>query len=167
MIALHPLPKRPHGLDQIIATFGDPAPYADNPAAWERRILVFRALPTPLPLAGFPGKTVSRFRAHALVADQFLDTIVECLDSGISAERLVFGGIYAWRLKRGVARPSVHTWGIGIDIDPTNNPLGEPWKDDGRMLPPQLIDIWKRRGWKHGNDWTRPDPQHFQWATGY
>lgn len=167
MLGLHPLPTRPHGLDQIISVYGDPAPYVDNPAAWERKILVFRTLPTPLPLAGFPGKTVSRFRAHVLVANHFLDTITECLDSGIKPEQLAFGGIYAWRLKRGVARPSVHTWGIGIDLDPGNNPLGKKWQDDGVMLAPKIIEIWKRRGWKWGDEWNRPDPQHMQWATGY
>jgi len=65
------------------------------------------------------------------------------------------------------AQLSLHTWGIAVDLEPAENPLGEPWADDGRRLHPAIIDTFKKRGWFWGGEFEKTlDPQHFQWAAG-
>jgi len=52
-------------------------------------------------------------------------------------------------------------------LEPAENPLGEPWADDGRCLHPAIIDTFKKRGWFWGGEFEKTlDPQHLQWATG-
>lgn len=60
------------------------------------------------------------------------------------------------------AKLSTHAWGIGLDINVHENPLGKAPKMDAR-----IVAIFRDHGFKWGGDWTRPDGMHFQYATGY
>ncbi len=157
----------PHGLQAIRDVFGDPRPFLNDKAAWERSVLATRPLRTALPYAYDEDGVVTRVRAHRLIVDELVDALTECRDAGVPAARLVYGGCYVWRAQRGGTRLSTHTWGIAVDLDPGRNPQGTRWRDDGVMLDRRIIATFVRRGWKHGDEFSTPDPQHFQWATGY
>lgn len=159
-------PPVPHGLPAIINTFGNPYLYADRKPAWEEKILKTVPLKTALPYAYGPTE-VYRIRGHHLVVDAIADALMECVDKGVPKERLAYGGIYCWRAQRGHAVLSTHTWGIAIDIDPANNPLGKAWDGGDKMLHPTIIEVFKRRGAIWGGEWGRPDCQHAQWAAGF
>jgi len=160
--------NRPKGFNEIIRVFGDPLPYVQNKQAWEDKILITKKLPHGIPYAGDPKITITKIRTHFLLIDEFIDAIEECLDLGVPPDRLVYGGIYSYRLKRGMSKISTHTFGIAIDIDPARNPLGKQWagcKSD--MMHPLIIKNFEKRGFVWGGRWKRPDPMHFQFATGY
>jgi len=94
-------------------------------------------------------------------------TFQACLVAGVPLQRMKYGGCYQWRPKWMAAQLSLHTWGIAVDLEPAENPLGEPWADDGRRLHPAIIDTFKKRGWFWGGEFEKTlDPQHFQWAAG-
>lgn len=158
---------RPHGLAAIRETFGDPRPFANDKGGWERHALAYRPLRTPLPYAYDRDVVITRVRAHRLIVDELVAALAECLDAGVPAARLVYGGCYVWRPMRGGTKLSTHTWGIAVDLDPANNPQGTAWRDDGVMLDRRIIETFLRRGWKSGDDFSTPDPQHFQFASGY
>lgn len=160
------VPKRPDGLTELCTTFGDPRLWVDAKEEWEKTRLAIRALPVSLPYA-FAPVPVSRVRAHALIVDHLVETLVACLDAGVSRSRLVYGGCYSWRPMRGGIHLSTHTWGIAVDLDPVKNPQGKPWQDDAIMLDRRIIDTFHAKGWKWGNDFVTADPQHFQFVTGY
>lgn len=71
-------------------------------------------------------------------------------------------GCYAPRMKRSRPEPSVHTWGLAIDINWTSNPMGSPRKPNGEALTDEMIAKLKSLGWECGALWTRPDYMHNQ-----
>lgn len=157
----------PHGFPQLIATYGDPRPFVNDKPGWEAQTLVTIPLPTPLPYAYVQSTDITKIRAHTLVASQFVSAFTACLSAGVPRDRLIYGGIYAWRAVRGQTRLSTHTWGIAVDLDPGKNPLGQHWRAGVGMLPETIIDVFRTHGFVWGGDWSRPDPQHFQLVDGY
>lgn len=65
---------------------------------------------------------------------------------------------YANRPIRGSTRPSNHSWGLAIDIDAQEYPMGQ-----SRRNPPRwIIDLFARYRFDWGGVWRRPDPMHFE-----
>jgi hypothetical protein len=52
---------------------------------------------------------------------------------------------------------SLHTWGIAIDLDSATNRRGTRGTMD-----PQVVQIFKRWGFRWGGDWSWTDPMHFE-----
>lgn len=160
-------PQRPNGLNEVIGVFGDPRPFVNSEDQWEQQALIVVPLNRPLIYAYDTNQQVRRVRAHKLLAQYLADTLDACLTAGVPFDRLKYGGCYMWRAKRTSAQLSLHTWGIAVDIEPGENPLGEPWVDDGKRLHPAIIATFKAQGWFWGGDFHgTKDPQHFQWAAG-
>jgi len=156
----------PHGLPNICRVYGNPFNYVDRKDAWESQILKVVPLKHRLPYAYGPSD-VYRIRGHHLVVDEMADALMECLDKGVPAERLAYGGIYCWRAQRGYSQLSTHTWGIAIDLDPANNPLGKPWDGGDRMIHPTIVSVFEGRGFTWGGKWGRPDVMHFAACAAY
>jgi D-alanyl-D-alanine carboxypeptidase len=161
-------PVRPNGSQQVIQTFGDPRPFVNDKAQWEQQALQTQPLPRPLIYAYDTTQKITRVRAHRLLTEHLVATLEECLSRGVPLQRIKYGGCYQWRAKRTAAGElSLHTWGIAVDVEPAENPLGEPWVDNGVRLDPRIIHAFKDLGWFWGGDFQHTkDPQHFQWATG-
>jgi hypothetical protein len=70
------------------------------------------------------------------------------------------GGGYNFRKKRAGRKLSLHSFGIAIDWDPLNNPMGSA----DYTLPDWWYDIWNQHGWTDGRSFK--DPMHVQFATG-
>ena len=66
---------------------------------------------------------------------------------------------YANRPIRGRNKPSNHSWGLAVDIDATQFPLGS-----SKRLPQWIVDLWGFYGFEYGGDWKgRKDPMHFEY----
>jgi hypothetical protein len=145
----------PVGLAEIVKTFGrleDPSFERDNIVSFE------------LPYHLIYGTALVRStRAHRLVAPVFVEVFKDIKCQGLIERATHFGGIYARRNIRGATHPSCHSWGIAIDLNPEENPLGKP----GRM-DPRVVAVFKKHGFTWGGEFhTRLDPMHFQYASGY
>ena len=70
------------------------------------------------------------------------------------------GGCYSPRVVRfGGGQLSSHAWGIGIDINIDDNPLGaRPVQD------PRFVAIMAKQGFIWGGLYLRPDGAHFEWV---
>jgi hypothetical protein len=112
-------------------------------------------------------KITKSVQVHALVYDKFVAIFNE-IKSTFTPKEIhdrgydIQGGCYVPRLQRGGSYPSIHTWGIAMDINPAlngnknknglfSNPIHKPY-----------IDIWYKHGFKSygrekGRDWM-----HFQ-----
>jgi D-alanyl-D-alanine carboxypeptidase len=181
----------PHGWEGLIAAYGDPRDKA-NPAraskSWEGASLTTMDLPYPMRLSWEPGAVVRETTCHKAVAPDLRAILSDLMvrarllvkerdgatlstayyDAAVlrllAAERLdVFGGCYAYRLKRGLGQVSVHSFGAAVDIDPDHNGLG----DDTPDMPAWAVDAFEDKGWVWGGRWLRRDGMHFQRATGY
>lgn len=166
-------PRRPFGITQLVKTFGDPRDYVSRPEAWEAEYLDYFHIMPYLIYAYDTSRRISRFRAHKLIGEHLVDTLIACVHAGVPLERMKFGGTYNFRGQVGSTKLSTHTWGIAIDIEPAENPLGARWSagkrtTHGVMMDKRIIETFAKMGWKGGWEFTqRADPMHFQWVGGY
>lgn len=151
------LTKIPNGYSEVFATFGN-----FSLPGWEAKNIVLFNLPYPL-LYG--AVTVTRARCHKYAVDNFVKAFTDLKNAGLSHLNATdkFAGIYAVRSVRGLpSHPSMHSFGIAIDMDPGEFPLGS-----SKRMPQEVVDIWKTAGFFYGGDFAgRKDGMHFQLATG-
>lgn len=158
----------PHGFEAIRETFGDILDYIRDDGGirpeWESEHMARAALPFPIPLSWDTSKHVTSIYCHKLVAPVF-----EAVFSEISARDMAhtiktYGGCYNYRAKRNGVKPSTHSWGIAIDLNPNTNAMGTTGDMD-----PTLVDLFKTYGFVWGGVWAgrSKDPMHFQYCSGY
>ncbi len=150
------LTQIPNGLDEIIHTYGS----LDDPQFEARHIVLFD-LPYPL---SFEGQQVRRARCHNLAVDNFIQAFRNVEAAGLAGQFVEFDGIYARRSIRGQAsHPSLHSWGVAVDMGASTHPLGKmvPW-------PQGILDAFASAGFFWGGNFkSRKDCMHFQLATRY
>jgi hypothetical protein len=166
--AMEPSLTPPHGLDEIITTFGDIREYVgldgQLEASWQTDFLERVSLPFPLRLSWDPSRAITRMTCHRRMAGVFSSVFGSIQERGVQDRLATFGGCFAFRPQRTGSKLSTHSWGVAIDLNPESNPQGS----DGNM-DAGVIEIFCRAGFEWGGDWpgkTR-DPMHFQFCTGY
>lgn len=151
----------PSGLTDVIACYGDPRPFVNSPAAWERLILF--NLPVPTGLLLFAGQHVSHVRVHTLAVNSFELLFTAMLARGLQG--VDYGGTYGFRMKttRG-DELSTHAWGISIDLNPARCPLA----CDPALQDPRIVEALDEAGFFWGGLFhgTR-DPMHGQLCVDY
>jgi hypothetical protein len=109
----------------------------------------------------YDGHAVRSIRCHELVADslgRILRRISDSPHRGILAK---YAGCYNPRTMRGGNRPSKHSWGAAIDLDPDHNGLKTSWPVAATM-PIEVMEEFAREGWI-GLGWRiGRDSMHFQ-----
>jgi len=107
------------------------------------------------------------FRCHKDVVPLLEEAIAEIEDEGLTwmidrRDFQVAGGCFNARLIRGGDKGgavSRHTWGIAIDINPSDNPYGGRVGTDDR-----IGEIFRKWGFAWGAGWKFPDGGHFEWT---
>ena len=161
-------PVPPHGLDQIVATFGDIFAYttADHTLdlRWQSEFLERVTLPFPMTLSWDHTHSVSAITCHKLLASTFTGVFARIQSSGLQNKITSFGGCFSFRTQRTGTKLSTHAWGIAIDLNPETNQQGTIGNMD-----PGLIATFRATGFEWGGDWQgrSRDPMHFQFCTGY
>jgi hypothetical protein len=151
---------------QVVATFGDPTPYIRSDGsideAWATAQLATCELPAPLPLSWDRAHTVSRLRVHRKLVGHFRRALEAVHASSAAWASLGdTGGVYAWRPQRGAKRLSRHCWGIAIDLDVADNPLGAKVA----KMHPAVVAAFRAQGFEWGGSWrSRKDPMHFEFT---
>jgi hypothetical protein len=157
----------PHGLQQIVAAFGDIYDYirpgGDLDPRWQADFLATMEIPFPMMLSWDPSKSVNRMTCHKRMVTVFSAVFGLVQRHGLEAKISSFGGCFSFRRQRTGARLSTHSWGIAIDLNPGGNPQGSPGNMDAG-----LIEIFRAAGFEWGGDWqnTVQDPMHFQYCSG-
>jgi len=158
----------PHGLDQIIATFGDIFSYIKPDhtldSRWAAESLKRVTLPFSIPLSWDPSRSVNTITCHKLLVEAFLEAFEALLGPGLKPKIASFGGCFAFRSQRTGSKLSTHAWGIAIDLNPESNAQGTAGDMD-----PAVVEVFETLGFEWGGKWqgrTR-DPMHFQFCSGY
>src|SRR5947207_8433544 len=158
----------PHGLDQIVTTFGNIFDYIREDHTldpeWQAEALQQVPLPFALPLSWDRSRTVQRISCHKLLAQTCADIFLRIQSAGLQGQTTSFGGCFAFRPQRTGAKLSTHAWGIALDLNPESNAQGTA----GNMNP-RVVAIFKEVGFAWGGEWqgSKRDAIHFQFVTGY
>jgi hypothetical protein len=82
------------------------------------------------------------------------------INRGYIIELKTFDGCFNIRNKRGLSSPSLHSWGIAIDVNAAWNQLNmKP------NLSPGFVKCFIDAGFDWGGTWKRKDGMHFQLAN--
>lgn len=109
-----------------------------------------------------PGGRTERVGVHREISHLFRAAFEEVDARGLGGEIRSFGGIYNYRSKRNGSSLSVHSWGIAMDINSAEYPLGTRVSEtDGGHH--QLAEVFTRYGFVQLDN----DAHHFQYATGF
>lgn len=101
---------------------------------------------------------------HRVMLPQLEAALTEIRETGLSdsIKPGQYGGCYVPRfIERDGSKPlSMHAWGLAIDFNVADNPLGaKPTMD------PQVVAIFEKWGFRWGGRWSRPDGHHFELAA--
>lgn len=76
---------------------------------------------------------------------------------GLADQIKTYDGCFNIRKKRGASSPSLHSWGIAIDINAAWNGFGKT-----PTMSPELVKCFTDAGFDWGGTWSKPDGMHFQ-----
>jgi hypothetical protein len=161
-------PTPPAGFQGIRDTFGDILRYIRDDGSidpkWESERMVKAALSFQIPLSWDTSQKVSSVRCHKLIAPLVEDVFGRIGAQGLQSAVKTYGGCFVYRPKRGQVKPSTHSWGIAIDLNPNTNAMGTVGDMD-----PRLVELFERSGFVWGGRWAGKgkDPMHFQYCSGY
>lgn len=68
-----------------------------------------------------------------------------------------WNGCFNIRKKVGALSPSLHSWGMAVDLNYAGNEYGEEPE-----MPPELVECFTDAGFDWGGNWKVPDGMHFQ-----
>jgi hypothetical protein len=120
----------------------------------------------------FPELPFKRMYVNAYILPKLQITFKALQKVDLLYEIKTFGGCWMVRPIRGYANIlSIHSWGIAVDLNVENNPLG--WSRDKCIkmgLNPfsaAFFEVWRQTGWTCGIDFKRPDGMHFEWTKEF
>lgn len=79
------------------------------------------------------------------------------ITSGYVKELRTWDGCFNIRQKKGNHSPSLHCWGLAIDLNAAWNGFGRP-----TTLSAGFVYCFKTAGFEWGGDWNTKDGMHFQ-----
>lgn len=79
--------------------------------------------------------------------------------TGCVAELKTWDGCFNIRSKRGSGTPSLHSWGVAIDLNAAWNRMGSK-----PTLSAGFVECFTAAGFEWGGAWRSPDGMHFQLA---
>lgn len=106
------------------------------------------------------GKPTTRIYANRDMHGPLLEVFRLLRERGLVGELKTFDGCFNIRQVRGYGRVSTHAYGLGIDINAAENPLGGVPR-----LSAAFVRCWLDAGFDWGGRFkTRRDPMHFSYA---
>lgn len=111
----------------------------------------------PTSLTTIPVGNGKNITVNAAVADRFAGFLKDLQATGYGIDSI---GGHADRNARGSNRPSMHKYGLAIDINPSRNPMTGALITD---MPPNIRDIAAKYDLVWGGDWNgrTKDTMHF------
>jgi len=142
---------------RLKARFGEPAvrlPVGEDWITLDRAFTTRNIVSRPVPILG----TVT---CHRRMIPPLRAALSEVVRRGLSrvVDRSDYAGCFAPRRIPGSGSLSLHAWGLAVDLNASENPLGARPRLDRR-----LVRIFERHGFTWGGRWpTQPDGMHFEY----
>lgn len=94
------------------------------------------------------------------LVDPLTRALLNVVTRKLAADIKSWDGCFNIRKKRGANSPSLHSWGVAIDINAGWNKFGRP-----PSLSAELVACFTDAGFDWGGHWSKPDGMHFQLAN--
>lgn len=108
----------------------------------------------------YAGKPVYRIFCNKDVHESLSAVFSDLMGKNLHTELKTFDGCFNVRWIRGIpGSPSIHSWGLAVDFNASENGLGMPPK-----WTPEFVAVWEAHGWTWGGKFSRIDGMHFQWC---
>jgi hypothetical protein len=149
---------------ECLEEFGNP-----SEPGWTSQWLVPIATPFQMHMDEIPIKSIKVNRIAAASLSRVLTNIWNACGHNINTVNKcgcgVYSGCWAVRPIRGGRSPSMHSFGLAIDINAPANGLAEPVSRTIFKPDSLVVKAFKQEGWVWGGDWRgRRDAMHFQAA---
>lgn len=150
--------------DKLKEIFGDPL---KDRADFERKYMTLWTYPADIAEA-IPCLGTALYCNKGIV-EPLERTYRDLIAKGLHTEIYSNDQCFCIRAIRGVpGRLSTHSWGMAIDLNPADNPLGlsraEAEKKGLTPFTEPFIQVWRNNGWLCGADFTRKDLMHFEYT---
>lgn len=110
----------------------------------------------------YTGSPISHIYMNKDMQQPFLKALLNLQFNGWIPELRTFDGCYVVRDVRGEkGSQSWHSWGMAIDINAKENPLGGPV-----AFSEGFLNCFRNAGFTCGADFSRLDGMHFQFGEG-
>lgn len=113
-------------------------------------------VPSDLEIGVIPKKIYCNKDAVAPLRQAFSNII----GRGLVSELKTWDGCFNIRKKRGSTTPSLHSWGVAVDVNAAWNRFGE-----SPSMSKEFVQCFKDAGFDWGGDWKKPDGMHFQLSS--
>lgn len=134
--------------EKALELFGDPK--NANTYKWMRLWTPPAELADKAP--GFP----KRIYMHVIAIPLWEKIYAQLIEQELIREIYSIGW-YNVRLVSGTTKWSLHSWALGPDINPGDNPRGSMGK-----MNPRIVEIFENNGFNWGGRWSNPDPMHYE-----
>jgi hypothetical protein len=150
---------------ECMKLFGNP-----SRPGWAAEHLVPVATPFEMHMDDIPIHSIQVNKIAAASLSRVLVAIWNnCGHSQINVDKCgcgVYSGCWAVRSIRGGRTPSMHSFGLAIDINAPANGLAQPVTRTLFKPDSLVVHAFKNEGWIWGGDWRgRRDAMHFQAAV--
>lgn len=125
-----------------------------DPTTEKHMVLVF------IPSTSQSRAVPSRIYCNRYLRAPLLQALANVAERKLGDQILTWDGCFQIRKKRGsLFSPSLHSWGLAIDINAAWNGLGKK-----PTMSPELVKCFTDAGFEWGGNWSKPDGMHFQLA---
>lgn len=127
-----------------LARFGEPEA-ENNMVLWD--------VPAELEIGIIP----KRIYCNAAMIKPLSKAFQNLIDRRLVSELRTWDGCFNIRKKRGSSTPSLHSWGVAIDVNAAWNKMGSQ-----PTLSAEFVACFTDAGFDWGGTWKTPDGMHFQ-----
>lgn len=154
---------KPKNTGDCIARYGTISPVPEGGLIWKDApswVLPIK-IPDEIKIFNVMGRQVFRIFANKDMHPSLNQAFTNLIAAGVQGELSTFDGCFNVRWVRGCPGVlSYHSWGIAIDFNAKENPLGSAGK-----FSTKLVDCFRSAGFYWGGNFKhRPDPMHFEWV---
>ena len=132
--------------------------YGEPGLATEGRYMILWDVPQEINLAlpALPNKIY----CNRLLVEPLERAFRYIIARGLTAELRTWDGCYQVRKKRGGSTPSLHSWGMAVDINAAWNGFGKV-----PTMTPALVSCFTDAGFDWGGEWAKRDGMHFELSS--
>ena len=113
-------------------------------------------------IASFELHTGQTRRFHKDVGAEFVDVFRRACEAAGETPKSV--QTFVPRFTNGLKKLSMHSWGIAVDFDPQENPMGGHNSWMRTNAGQRFVEVFEAAGWTWGGRWKMKDDMHFQRA---